>query len=160
MTSIRQNLWKLLLLAACLCFIASAAQAQRDNAFIKNRQSLMKAQVGSIKMIGHILKNKAPYKNNIVTHAKIMEEKARLFADAFKKEITAGKTDARPEIWKNWATFTAAAKAHAQESAKLADVAKSGDVAAIGAQVKKVGMSCGACHKLFRKPKEESYKQR
>ncbi len=160
MTNIRQNFWKLFLLVAFLCFTASGAQAQDDKAFTQYRQSLMNAQVVSFKMISHILKNKTPYKNHIATHAKIMELTATLYADAFKKEITAGKTDSKPEIWKDWAKFAAAAKAQEQESAKLADVAQYGDAAAIGAQVKKVGMSCGSCHKLFRKPKEESYKRR
>ena len=35
---------------------------------------------------------------------------------------------------------------------------ESGDAAAIGGQMKKVGEACGGCHKEFRKPKEQSYK--
>ena len=37
-------------------------------------------------------------------------------------------------------------------------VANGGDGAAIGANVKALGRTCGGCHKEFRKPKEESYK--
>ena len=83
-----------------------------------------------------------------------------LIPDAFKKEITAGKTDAKAEIWKEWDKYVAAAEALGQEAAKLADVAQKNDMEAITAQVKKVGDACGTCHKPYRKPKEESYKSK
>ena len=50
-------------------------------------------------------------------------------------------------------------KAFETETAKLAEVAKSGDPAAIGPQLKATGKSCGGCHESFRKPKEESFKR-
>jgi cytochrome c556 len=36
------------------------------------------------------------------------------------------------------------------ESAKLVTVAGSGDAAAVGAQFKATGATCGACHRQFR----------
>jgi cytochrome c556 len=79
--------------------------------------------------------------------------------DAFEKEIAAGKTDAKPDIWQDWEKFVAATKKLSEESGQLAQVAQSGDMAAIGDQVKALGKACGDCHKPFRKPKEESYKR-
>ena len=80
--------------------------------------------------------------------------------DAFKKNIATGKTDAKPEIWKEWDKFTADANAMEREAAELAKVAQSGNMEAISAQVKKLGDACGSCHKPYRKPKEESYKNK
>ena len=80
--------------------------------------------------------------------------------DAFKKDIAAGKTDAKPEIWKEWDKFTAAANAMGLEAAELAKVAQNGNMEAISAQVKKLSDTCGNCHKPYRKPKEESYKNK
>lgn len=162
MASVWKNLRKLFLLLVLVSFSlpVRGAQAQSDKDFVKYRQKLMRAEVASMRTIGNILKKKLPYQKQIVTHAKIMELNASLFADAFKKEITDGKTDAKQEIWKDWAKFVAAAQVLAQESATVAEVAQSGDAVAIGAQMKKVGMSCGGCHKRFRKPKKESYKQK
>jgi cytochrome c556 len=108
--------------------------------------------------INDILKNKLPYQGHIAAHARDIAAISGLVGDAFKKQVTEGKTDAKPEIWSEWDKFLAAAEALANESSKLAAVAQSGDMEAIGAQVKKVGAACGDCHKPYRKPKEQSYK--
>ena len=61
---------------------------------------------------------------------------------------------ALPAIWEKPGDFEAAVKALQDESAKLMQVAKSGDMGAIGAQVGALGKnSCGGCHNNFRKKK-------
>lgn len=109
--------------------------------------------------IGAIMKNKLPYTATIVAHAQSLQMTSTVIEDAFKKKITEGKTDSKPDIWQDWDKFVAAAKKMGEESGKLADAAQSGDMAAIGAQVKALGKSCGGCHKPFRKPKEERFKR-
>jgi cytochrome c556 len=47
-----------------------------------------------------------------------------------------------------------------REAAELATVAQGGNMEAISAQVKKLSDACGNCHKPYRKPKEESYKNK
>ena len=69
-----------------------------------------------------------------------------------KKKAMAGETRAMLEIWNNWDKFVAAAAANKKESAALAAIALSGDSAAIRAQMKKVGDTCGKCHFSFRYP--------
>ena len=160
MTYTRRHVWVLLLVLACLALPFTGAQAQSDEAFVQYRQKLMSANGGHMGAIGDIQKNKLSYqKLHIVNHAKAINLDSALIDEAFKKEVTAGKTDAKPDIWKEWDKFTAAAKALGEESGKLAEVAQSGDMEAIGAQVKKLGDACGNCHKPFRKPQEESYKR-
>jgi len=152
--------WKLVLLSfICLALPLASAQAQSDEAFIKYRQDLMESIGGNMGAIGDTLKNKLPYKDNIATHAQGIHLASQLITSAFKKEVSAGPTDAKADIWKDWDKFATAAKNMGQESEKLAQVAKSGDMEAIGAQVKALGKACGTCHKAFRKPKEESYKR-
>lgn len=160
MTNRQKNLWRVLLLFVCLALPLTVVWAQSDNAFIQYRQKLMGSLGASMGAIGDILKNKLPYHNHIATHAKDIQRISLLIGEAFKKEISSGKTDAKPEIWKDWNNFKSAARALEQESAKLAEIAQSGNTAAIFAQVKKVGGACGGCHKPFRKLKEESYKRR
>ena len=82
-----------------------------------------------------------------------------VIGEAFEKEIIEGRTDAKPDVWQDWDKFVAAARGLEEASAKLADIAAAGDMAAIGAQVKNVGKACGDCHKPFRKPKEERFKR-
>ena len=159
MIPMRQNLWRLLLLLVCLGVPMTGAQAQSDEAFLQYRQKLMQSNSANYGAIRRILKHKLPYQSHIVTHAQEIQLGSTLIAEGFKKEITAGKTDAKPDIWKDWDKFAAAAKALERESAKLAVVAQSGGMADIAAQVKAVGKSCGGCHKPFRKPKAERFKR-
>jgi cytochrome c556 len=156
----QQNLWRIVVLGVGLVLPLAVAWGQSDDAFLQYRQKLMKSLGASMGAIGDTLKNKLPYQNHIATHAKDMQQISTLIEDAFKKEIAYGKTDAKPEIWRDWNNFVSAIKALEQESAKLAEVAPSRNVAATFAQVKKVGGACGGCHKPYRKPKEESFKNR
>lgn len=155
----RLYLWTVLLVLICVAFPSTGVLAQDDEAFIQYRQKVMQANGGHMGAIGAIMKNKLPYEKAIAVHALAIQMTSRVIAEAFEKKITAGKTDAKPDIWKDWDKFVAAAKKLGEESGKLARIVQSGDMAAIGAQVKAVGQACGDCHKPFRKPKEESYKR-
>jgi cytochrome c556 len=158
MTARRPILMGFILGLGCLALALVGAQAQEDDAFIQYRQKVMQSTGASMGAIGDILKNKLPYPGHIYTHAQDIQRISKLIGESFKKEVSAGKTDAKSELWKEWDKFMAAADALEQESGKLADVAQAGNMEAIGAQVKKLGEACGNCHKPYRKPKEESYK--
>jgi cytochrome c556 len=133
-------------------------QAQEDEAFVQYRQKVMTSIGANNGAIGDILKNKLAYQQHIQVHAQEIQRMSTLIPEAFKKQVTAGKTDAKPELWKEWEKFAAAADAMGREAAQLATVAQGGNMEAIGAQAKKLGESCGGCHKPYRKPREESYK--
>ena len=59
-------------------------------------------------------------------------------------------TEAKAEIWKEFADFTAKMKDFERESASLASIAKAGDEAAIKEQFGKTGGTCKACHDLYK----------
>src|SRR5215467_10056045 len=160
MTRAQCNLYGCLVVFICLILTPVVIQAQEEEAYIQYRQKVMASNGANMGAIGDILKNKLPYQNHIIVHAQEIQRMATLIPDAFKKDIATGKTDAKPEIWKEWDKFTAAANAMEVEAAELAKVAQSGNMEAIGAQVKKLGDACGNCHKPYRKPKEESYKNK
>ena len=151
--------WTTLILFICLFLPFASVQAQSDEAFIEYRQDIMKTFGGNMGAISDTLKNKLPYQDNIATHAQGIQLASKLIESAFKKEVSEGATDAKPDIWQEWDKFADAAKKLQEESSKLAQVAESGDMEAIGTQVKAMGKACGNCHKPFRKPKEESYKR-
>jgi len=160
MTRVQRNLCRCLVVLVCLVFTSAMVQAQDNDAFIQYRQKVMTSNSANMGAIGDILKNKLPYQNHIQVHAQEIQRMSTVIAEAFKKEVTAGKTDAKPEIWKEWDKFAAAADAMGREAAQLATVAQGGNMEAIGAQVKKLSDACGTCHKPYRKPKEESYKNK
>lgn len=159
MVHIRQFMGKFLLVLVGLAIPLASVQAQSDQAFLTYRQKVMASMGGNMGATATILKNKLAYEGHIVHHAYQIQSASRLIPAAFRKKITEGKTDAKPDIWQDWDKFVDAAKKLERESGKLAEVAQSGDMAAIAAQVKAVGKSCGGCHKPFRKPKEERFKR-
>lgn len=57
---------------------------------------------------------------------------------------------ALPSIWANKADFDAKAKAFGDASARLAELAKSGDTAGFAAQAPLVARGCNSCHSLYR----------
>jgi cytochrome c556 len=143
-----------------LLLVASVSFAQDDEAIIGYRQKVMEANGANMGAIGDILKFKLPYQKDIAGHARAISINARMIAGAFEKPVSAGKTDAKPEIWKKWDEFKADTDELAQASDELAKIAEGGDVNAIVAQVKKVGGACGDCHESFRKPKEQSFRRK
>jgi cytochrome c556 len=138
---------------------SSSLFAQQDSAFLGYRQSLMKSLGSQMGAIGHILKSGLPLKQNIASHAQIITINAKLLPAAFEKKITAGRTDATPAIWQKWSQFEKAAMAAQNESQKLMKIAASGSTNEFFAQMKNLGMTCGGCHKGFRKPKHKRFKR-
>ena len=59
-------------------------------------------------------------------------------------------TEAKPEIWTDFADFTSKMKDLERESAALAAIAKSGDEAKMREQFAKVGGTCKACHDTYK----------
>ena len=159
MSSMRLTIALTVLGAFCLLPFASAF-AQSDDAYIKYRQKVMQSQGANMGAIGDILKEKLPLAGNIAEHAASIHETALLIASAFKHQSAEGMTDAKPDVWKDSKGFEEKAEALKKASANLASVAKGGDMAAIGDAVKAMGKTCGDCHKDYRKPKEESYKNK
>ncbi|HKI98384.1 MAG TPA: cytochrome c [bacterium] len=159
MTSIRLTIALTVLGAFCLLPF-NAAFAQSDSAFIKYRQHVMDSMGANMGAIGTILKEKLPLKANIEEHAVAVHAATTLIASAFKHKAAEGMTDAKAKIWEDSMDFAKKAKDAEKASAHLISVAKTGDMAAIAEAVKGVGKTCGGCHKEFRKPKEESYKNK
>lgn len=151
----------MLAIAGALVSTAATSVAQDEkNPVITYRQKVMQSNADNLSAIADILKFSLPYQENIQAHARMIERTASLIPSAFKKNVSEGLTDAKPEIWEDFDEFKEYAADLEDASAKLADVAPGGDMAAIGKQFKAVVDTCKQCHEEFRKPKEESYKNR
>lgn len=72
------------------------------------------------------------------------------FPDGSDQDAGDVKTRAMPEIWLDTEDFKQKLEAMRQEVAKLAEVAQSGDEAAMKAQVGATGKSCKNCHDDYR----------
>jgi len=139
---------------------ALAQAAPADEVAIEYRQLLMSAVGYNMGAIGSIMKNQLPLPGAVANHAQQLADAAKLVAPAFRQKASAGKTDAKPEIWSDWAKFERAIADFEKAATNLAAAAKGTDGAATGQAVRALGESCTGCHDPFRKPKEQSYKNR
>lgn len=131
--------------------------AQDDAALLKYRQDIMKSNGQRMGMIGHILKNKLPFNDQVAFHAWVIQKNNLLLENAFKKKIIKGRTDSTPAVWSKWMEFSNSAKKSAMAAENLAKAAQSGNVSEFASFIKPLGRSCGGCHKVFRKPKAERF---
>jgi len=96
---------------------------------------------------------KVPYdKDAFALHAQRVATMAPMLPEGFPTgSYIAGKTDAKPLIWEKRAEFDELLKKFATESANLAEVAKSGDLAKIKPAFAELGKVCKSCHEKFKK---------
>jgi cytochrome c556 len=88
---------------------------------------------------------------DFATHAQFVADIARVLPEGFANGPHKGKTDAKPEIWKNPGDFADKMKAFQEQSAQLAQIAQGGDAAQIKGQFIKTAETCKACHDDYRK---------
>ena len=138
---------------------AAAFAADEPVNIVKYRKAFMDANGAHITMIAAVVKGDVSFKDNIAANAKALAEQGklltadlqRLFPKGSGKGETAEKSAALPVIWEKWSDFEAAAQKFQEESAKFAEVAAGGDMAAIGPALGALGkQGCGGCHQTFR----------
>ena len=139
-----------LIVLLSFCFFGSSSLAD-SKGIIKYRQNVMKSTAGHMGAIVDILKNGLSLKAHVSDHARSMLQNSRMTLSMFPKGSGKGRTKAKLAIWGNWSKFESAVKDFERESAKLAEVAESGDMEALAKQVRATGKTCGGCHRNFRK---------
>ena len=122
-----------------------------SHGIIKYRQNVMKSTAGHMGAIVDILKNGLSLKAHVADHARSMLQNSRMTLSMFPEGSGKGRTKSKQAIWENWSEFESAAKNFERESAKLAEVAESGDMEALAKQVRATGKTCSGCHRNFRK---------
>ena len=131
--------------------LAALAQMKPEDA-IKYRQSAMFLVGQNFGPLAAMAQGKIPYdKDAAIKHADIVAFVSKLPLQGFQPGTdTGGNTKAKPEIWENMDDFKAKLEKMQQETAKLPEVAQSGDFNALKAQVGDTGKACKACHDKYR----------
>ena len=122
---------------------------------VKYRQALMRANSAHLTMFSAMVKDEVSWDDELAGHAHALHEQSqnllRLFPEGTGKGDTEVESRALPAIWERWDEFEQAVQAMEQESAKLVEVAESGDQTAIAQQLAALGREgCGNCHETFR----------
>jgi len=138
-------------LSAGAVAIAFAQEAKPDRA-IKYRQGVLTAISWNFGVLGGMAKGEIPYnKDEAIKRATNVANLSTLPWEAFGPGTDQGApTKAKPDIWKEPAKFKERQDKLIEEASKLATVAKTGDEAALKAQVGATGKACGNCHDDFR----------
>jgi cytochrome c556 len=139
-------------LLGCAGIIAFSAQAQvKPEDAIKLRQSAMKLIGYNFGSVGAMVNDKKPYnKDEAIRNANRIDALSTQPFEFFIAGTDTGETKAKPEIWKDADKFKGLAEKMQGEAAKLAQVAKSGDMAALKTQFGATAQACKACHDDYR----------
>lgn len=138
--------------------LTGSASADDVQAAIDARHALMKDNGAKMKAMGAVVEAKTGDLAAMQQLALGLQANAAKIPDLFPagssmKDLP-DKTFAKPEIWVNFDDFKAAAANLGTEAGKLADAAKTGDMAAFAAQFDATGeKGCGGCHTKFRQKK-------
>ena len=151
-----QSLLKPFLGVVLVAGIVGTAHAQAPFAkpafAIKYRQSAMFIMGQNFARIGAVVKGERPYnKEEVAKYAAVAAEMSKLPWEGFVAGTDKGKTHAKPEIWTDAAKFKSDSEKMEREIAKLAEVAKGGDLSAIKTQFGATGKACKSCHDDFKK---------
>ncbi len=141
----------IVLLGLAGVFSLSAQAQMKPEDAIKNRQAAMKLVGYNFSSIGAMVNDKKPYnKDEAIRNASRVDALSSQAFEFFGAGTDKGDTKSRPEVWKDGAKFKAAGDKFQAEAAKLAQVAKTGDMAALKTQFGATAGTCKACHDDFR----------
>jgi cytochrome c556 len=140
------------LIASVVAVFTLDAMAQaKPEVLVKQRQAAMTLQGKYFGPLAGMAQGKVPYNASVVQrNAGFLQDLSQMPWDGFDPSTKGEKSAALPAIWEKPAEFKQAAERLENESAKLAAVSKSGDEAAVKAQIGAVGKACGGCHDNFR----------
>ena len=126
------------------------AQAKPDT-LVKQRQSAMTLMGKYFGPMAGMAQGKVPYNAQVVQrNAGFLDNLSRMPWDGFAENTKDVKSAALPAIWAEPTKWSDAADRLQNEASKLYAVSRSGDEAAVKAQIGAVGKACGACHESFR----------
>ena len=132
--------------------ISTTASAQvKPEQLVKQRQAAMTLQGKYFGPLGAMAQGKAPYDAALVArNAAFLDVIDKMPWDGFAASTKDVKSAALPAVFTDTAKFKEAQDRLLSEVSKLVAVSKSGDEAAVKAQLGAVGKACGGCHDNFR----------
>ncbi len=128
----------------------SADEVKPEDA-IKYRKSVMTVISWQFKPLGAMVKGERPFDKDVfIKNAAYLEVLSKMPLEGFVAGSDKGETKAKPEIWAEMEKFKGGMEKLQAETAKLAQVAKTGDMNQIKAQFGETGKTCKACHDNFK----------
>ena len=131
--------------------LTALAQAKPET-LVKQRQAAMALQGKYFyQRLRPMAQGKVPYDaNGAARDAELLSALTKMPWDGFSASTKDLKTGALPVIYTDTGKFKESADRLQSETAKLVELTKKGDEAAVKAQILAVDKACGACHDSFR----------
>ena len=146
---------KTLLISALTFAVSAPALAnnfKKAEDAIEYRQSSFSLMYHNFADISAMLRGKKEMNTDVLSvRAQNVAALSKLPLEAFKMKSANGDTEALPAIWENFSDFEGKMKDFENASAKLAQVAQTGNVKAIKKAFGGVGKTCKSCHKAYKK---------
>lgn len=132
--------------------VAQGAVAQvKPEVLVKQRQAKMVLQVKYFGPLVAMAQGKAPYNAAVVQrNAGFIDNLTRMSWDGWDPSTKDVQSRTLPAVYQNKAKFDEYVSRLENEASKLVSVSKTGDEAAVKAQIGAVGKVCGGCHDDFR----------
>ena len=131
--------------------LPAAAQFAKPEDAIKYRKAAFTVMATHFGRVAAMANGRIPFDAKAAAdNAEIATIASKLPYAGFVEGTDKGETKARADIWKDNAKFKAAGDKLQAEMAKLAQVSKSGDMAALKTQFGATAQACKACHDDFR----------
>lgn len=138
-------------LAVSLGFALDAAAQAKPETLVKQRQAAMTLIAKYFGPLGGMAQGRVPYNQQTVQrNAAILDVLKDTPWDGFHENTKGVKSAALPAVWEKPGEVKQGIERFQSEVGKLAQVSKSGDEAAVKAQIGAVGKTCGGCHDGFR----------
>jgi len=149
----KRSLMAALTVAGLAAALPAAAQFQKPEDAIKYRKAAFTLMGNHMGRLGAMAQGKVPFDAKAAAeNAAILDTVAKLPYVAFLEGTDKGDTKAKPEIWKNWDKFRAAALKMQEEVSKLSATARAPGltVEQLKTAVGATGGTCKGCHDDYR----------
>jgi len=141
---------KYVIAVALTIIITTAVAHDVQNETVKARMDSMKEIAANMRALGSMVKGIEPFDSEKVKTittkiAKLASQTPGLFA----AEASDPKSEAKPEIWRNFSDFTSKAKTLENKSLQLAENPPM-DLKGLKTGMRSLGSACGSCHRSYR----------
>ena len=131
--------------------LGAHAQQPKPEDQLKLRKAAYSLMNYSLGTLDAMVEGKRPFvKDDAIRYADLLAQLSTVPKGFFGEGSDKGETRAKPEVWTNRADFDTKMDKMTKETARLPQVARTGDAAALKKAIHDVDEACTACHEDYR----------
>ena len=127
----------------------ASSQADADGIIFERQQAMLQLEKDA-DVMGSIVSGEVP-PGKLAATARAIAQDAKDSYQAFKPNVPGGRS--RPEVWADWADYSARMEKFVRSTEAMSKVAQTGDVATVTSMLGEA-LPCKECHDVYRLPKK------